>query len=54
MTTKSYLLRDIPESFWRQIKSTAALKGVSIQNYIVSLIEKELKIKPVLTKRAEK
>jgi len=50
MTTKSYLLRDIPEGFWRQIKSTAALKGVSIQNFIVSLIEKELKIKPIIKK----
>ena len=53
MKKKSYLLRDIPESFWRQIKSTAALKGVSIQKFIVSLIEKELKIKPVLSKRAK-
>ncbi len=53
MDTKSYLLKDIPESFWRQIKSTAALKGVSIQKFIVGLIEKELKIKSVQIKRAK-
>jgi len=53
MTTKSYLLRDIPEGFWRQIKAAAALKGISIQKFIVSLIEKELKIKRVIRKRAK-
>jgi len=53
MQTKSYLLKNIPENFFRQIKAAAALNGTTIQSLIISIMKKEFKIKPVLRTRAK-
>ena len=33
-------IRDIPENLWRKVKARAALKGQSVKNYIIELLEK--------------
>ena len=51
METRSYVLKDIPEEFWRKVKMKAVSRGMTIQNYLLSLAEKDLKVKPILNKR---
>ena len=53
METRSYVLKDVPEEFWRKVKIQAISKGLTIQNYIIDILEKDLKIKqkPSLNKR---
>lgn len=33
-----YLLRDVPDDLWRQVKATAALKGESIRDVLLRLL----------------
>ena len=38
-----YTLKGIDDNLWRQVKSLAALKGVSIKDLITQLLTKEIK-----------
>jgi len=51
---KSYILQNMDDKFWRQVKAAAALRDLTIQNYLLSFAEKDLKVKPILNKRMKK
>jgi hypothetical protein len=34
-----YLLRDVPEDFWRKVKAKAAAKGESVRDVILRLLQ---------------
>lgn len=40
---KSYVIRDIPDDLWIEVKVLAARRGVSIRELILELLEKETK-----------
>jgi hypothetical protein len=35
-----YLLRDIPETLWRKVKSKAALQGKTVRDALLELLSK--------------
>ena len=39
----TYILKDIDKNLWRQVKSIAALRGITIKELIINLLEKEVK-----------
>lgn len=39
----NYILRDIPVDLWRQIKSKAALQGITLKEYVLRLLRESLK-----------
>jgi predicted DNA binding CopG/RHH family protein len=39
----SYLIRDVPPDLWDRVKHTAISKGMTIKDYIISVLEKETK-----------
>jgi len=39
----TYILKDIDEGLWRKVKSLAALRGITIRELIIELLEKEVK-----------
>lgn len=39
----SFILRDIPEDFWRQVKSKAALDGLTVKQAVYAAITAWLK-----------
>ena len=39
----SYILREVDEKLWRKVKSLAALRGMTIKDLIIELLEKEVK-----------
>ena len=43
MSNKSYVLRDIPEALWREVKAQAAERGITIGAAILALLEKWVK-----------
>ena len=44
---KSYILRDIPDDVWRQVKSTAALEGITVRELILRAIKAINATKPI-------
>ena len=39
----TYILKDIDKSLWRKVKAIAALRGITIKELILDLLEKEVK-----------
>ena len=39
----SYTLKEVDDKLWRQVKSLAALRGMTIKELILDLLEKEVK-----------
>ncbi len=39
----SYILREVDDKLWRKVKSIAALRGITIKDLIIELLEKEVK-----------
>ena len=39
----TYILKDIDKNLWRKVKSIAALRGITIKELIIGLLEKEVK-----------
>ena len=39
----SYTLKDVDDKLWRKVKSLAALRGMTIKELILDLLEKEVK-----------
>ena len=39
----SYILREVDEKLWRKVKAIAALRGMTIKELIIELLEKEVK-----------
>jgi hypothetical protein len=38
-----YILKGIDDKLWREVKAVAALRGMSIKDLIIKLLEKEAK-----------
>jgi hypothetical protein len=38
-----YILKDVDDKLWREVKAVAALQGISIKNLIIKLLQKETK-----------
>jgi plasmid stability protein len=47
----SFILRDIDDAWWRQVKAQAALEGISLKALVTTLLRQWLKSPP---RRAEK
>lgn len=43
----TYLLRDIPDDLWRQVKAKAALDGVSVKAMLLGFLRQTVKPKRV-------
>lgn len=41
--TVTYLLRDVPESLWRRVRALCALRGCTVRDLIIGLLEAETK-----------
>lgn len=39
----TYILKGFDEDLWRKVKSLAALRGMTIKDLIIDLLEKEVK-----------
>ena len=39
----SYTLKEVDDKLWRKVKSVAALRGITIKDLIIELLEKEVK-----------
>jgi predicted DNA-binding ribbon-helix-helix protein len=39
----SYTLKEVDDKLWRKVKSLAALRGMTIKDLIIDLLEKEVK-----------
>lgn len=39
----AYTLKDVDDKLWRKVKSLAALRGMTIKELILDLLEKEVK-----------
>jgi len=39
----SYILREVDGKLWRKVKAIAALRGMTIKELIIDLLEKEVK-----------
>ena len=40
--TQDYLIRGVPVDLWREVKSIAALKGVTLRQFLINLLAEEL------------
>ena len=39
----AYTIREIDDELWRKVKALAALRGLSIKDFIIDLLKKEVK-----------
>lgn len=39
----AYTLKEVDDKLWRKVKSLAALRGITIKELILDLLEKEVK-----------
>ena len=39
----AYTLKEVDDKLWRKVKSIAALRGITIKDLIIELLEKEVK-----------
>lgn len=48
------LLRNVNERLWREVKSNAALEGLSMKEWVEKVLAEKLKREDLLTKRRDR